>query len=487
MRFAQARTNFGSSTGTLPSRVIVGAFVAVGVGLSILAGYGVVIDPGLSLAAVVAPVCLWLFGSGIRSRSVFPFILVFVLGFEQFTITENNAVLTFSKVAGILLFVVYCFSRSEVNRPLIASLRQIPLQFVLQLALVLWFAVTTLWSVRTDSAAVAISTYILLLILTWLIADFVQSPEDIDRCTNAIIAYGLVLAVFAIWQYQGSLDTNLYIGSNFRAESINDNPNIAAKYMVLALGILLGKLVFQRNWLTLLAGVIGAVALLLGISATASRGGAIAAAVAATAAVAFVLYRFGIWRTIKYVMLLGILAAFIYVVFPQYWAFLDRRFSGDGADITGYRTELIAVAIHYFWEHPFLGIGLESFRYYDVGLARLPSHNTYVGVLAETGLVGFGIFISILLVAFNNLRTAIHLTVQHKNLQLNPAASAGLLVGLIGFCGAIFFGDNADNKLFWLVLALIQMATLAVRHVVITAATQSLADADSSSNTQELL
>ncbi len=233
--------------------------------------------------------------------------------------------------------------------------------------------------------------------------------------------------------------------------------------MVLALGFLLGRLVLSSALQELALSAVGILTLLLGIGATASRGGAIAAAFACIIAVLFLLYRHGLWRTLRFLLLIGALVAVAYFIFPDYWAVLERRFSGEGTSITGERTELITVALNYFQDNPLFGIGFQSFRSYNPGITLHPPHNTYIGLLAETGLIGLGLFLSMLAVAFHNLWSTIRLAGEDKRLQLDLPVLVGMLLGLTGFSAAIFFGDNAHNKFFWLILALIQMTALAAQ------------------------
>jgi O-antigen ligase len=60
------------------------------------------------------------------------------------------------------------------------------------------------------------------------------------------------------------------------------------------------------------------------------------------------------------------------------------------------RLELIRVAKHYFLQHPFFGIGRGSF----FPLAGKVSHNNYIQMFAETGLVGGVLFMLLTVTVF---------------------------------------------------------------------------------------
>lgn len=59
-------------------------------------------------------------------------------------------------------------------------------------------------------------------------------------------------------------------------------------------------------------------------------------------------------------------------------------------DITTGRSELAKAAINAFHEHPFFGIGISNFREYTNSYTD--THNTYLQVLCEQGIIGFIIF-----------------------------------------------------------------------------------------------
>ncbi len=212
MTSAQLKSRLFSTDMT--SLSLSGVLVTVAITASVIAGGVIALDVRL-LPLLFVPVGLWALIWGIRSQIWFPVILVFVLGFEQFTLAEDSHILTFSKVGGVVLVATYCLARWRKQPRLIRSFRQIPMQFILQLLMVFWFAVTSLWSVRTDTAAAAMSTFGLLIALTWLVADFVISPRSVVYFANAIVSYGLVLAVLAMWQYQDSLAIVLQGSTNF--------------------------------------------------------------------------------------------------------------------------------------------------------------------------------------------------------------------------------------------------------------------------------
>lgn len=71
---------------------------------------------------------------------------------------------------------------------------------------------------------------------------------------------------------------------------------------------------------------------------------------------------------------------------------------------TRVRNEMVSNAIQLFKEHPFLGVGINNFRYYAVSrfnlFAEVYAHNNYVELLATTGILGFAAYYFPLLYTF---------------------------------------------------------------------------------------
>jgi len=75
------------------------------------------------------------------------------------------------------------------------------------------------------------------------------------------------------------------------------------------------------------------------------------------------------------------------------------------------RTELLSASLKMMQAHPFIGVGLDNFipalaplqKPMPLGLYLQPVHNIFVLVLAETGIVGFVLFIWFLVVTVKRI------------------------------------------------------------------------------------
>lgn len=114
-----------------------------------------------------------------------------------------------------------------------------------------------------------------------------------------------------------------------------------------------------------------------------------------------------------------------------------------------------------FKEHPFTGIGLNNFSKYTYNirgdfegsefvmnienLDQLSAHNSYIGLLAEGGLLVFGPFVAILLILFG------YLIFRFKKI---PDFQKPFFWGLMGMCVHLYFIMAIVNIFAWLLIAL---------------------------------
>jgi O-antigen ligase len=198
----------------------------------------------------------------------------------------------------------------------------------------------------------------------------------------------------------------------------------------------------------------------IGLAATESRGGLIAAAICTVAA--FVLARRKA-AAIAGVVLVVAMAGVFFTAQPSAFNRVTD-FSGGG---TG-RTELWGIAWRIWKEHPVTGIGLdnfrqESFRYvrkqrnlqYVRLIAERPDHvhNTYLEILVETGIVGLGLFLAVILGCLQAAWMAKKRFDAMGDDAMSGAARA-VLVASLGILSASFFLSNSADLRTWTLLGL---------------------------------
>lgn len=301
--------------------------------------------------------------------------------------------------------------------------------------------------------------YIEGLILLVIVFAAINTRDDLGKTLKwwAIVA-GLALIIKLAHVYFG-IDTALFkmlknvdVGSTFDLEhrlNINiggnvakrllwpgEEPNYSSAMLVFPFAIALAffNTVQSKNKLfwALIASMIG-----IAVIGTYSRSGFLAIA---AIMVMFVLR--GHLRAIIPVMLIG--GVFLYLIYsiPQ----LHDRIFSIGTEVHGKgsgRYFLWNAALDMWLESPFWGKGFSAFyfKYHNA------AHNTYLQILAENGVIGLGLFISIIMSSFMTGSKVKKLYPRSTSPDIR--FSQVVLFGLIGASLMIATVTFQDIKLYW--------------------------------------
>jgi hypothetical protein len=111
-----------------------------------------------------------------------------------------------------------------------------------------------------------------------------------------------------------------------------------------------------------------------------------------------------------------------------------------------------------FKANPFFGVGFYDFQKYSS--ERKVAHNTYVHVLAETGLVGYLPFFGMIYFAAVHLRRTMNrsqLLTKEDNIQLG-----GLFSAAVGYLTSIYFLSRHKVHISYIIFALMAVKTIGV-------------------------
>jgi len=167
-------------------------------------------------------------------------------------------------------------------------------------------------------------------------------------------------------------------------------------------------------------------------------------------------------RKIASVFLILVMLGIGTAAFPKtFWRRVEMtRISGEiqheGAVSTTRRWQLAQAGLKIIVDRPIFGVGIgnffwESREYMPIfpGLA----HNMYIEVAAELGLIGFVLFMGIIIYTFKDLKMILKRAKGKNDLQFYYYAKS-LLVGLTGFLISALFLHAEYEKFFWLVIFL---------------------------------
>lgn len=326
-------------------------------------------------------------------------------------------------------------------------------------AFVAWVAVTLMWAPQPEAGGtetilqLGISVVVFLMVVT-----LVVRPRHARWLAGAFVA-GTALSVMA-GAVAGGLDPTAASGDAGRLEGAVRDPNYLAAAIVPAIMLAAG-LAARRDHLMARLGLSAVIALLaVGLAATESRGGFVAAAVVLVGA--FVVWRQQRWVIAGVTVLAVTAAAMWFAASPASW----QRIT-DVADGGTGRTDVWQVAWQVVQANPLVGTGVAQFPVVSPEFARTSGaiarldllvderivvHNAYLELWAETGIVGLALFLSI---AGASLSAAWHAARRFERAGDHDmtALARAVLLATAGALTASFFLSNADDRRLWVLLA----------------------------------
>jgi O-antigen ligase len=263
----------------------------------------------------------------------------------------------------------------------------------------------------------------------------------------------VMLVCFWIYPIRGTL-LNYVSGETLQGRaiwnSIYSNPNDLAGLCILQLALVLGMLEVERErWVKLLA-LPAALVLPLIILLTQSRGAFIALAI------------FGVIvarkhaRTARTAVVLGAaLVALVFLTPADVWTRLgtigqstpvEQKQMTEAEASAVQRLEILRVAEAIIAANPITGVGAGAYgdahyvysqspRFDPMARGRKDTHNTYLNLMAETGLVGFACFAALVVVMLREARRA-----RKKLRAAQPALASQLFYMELGAYGYLIAG-----------------------------------------------
>jgi putative inorganic carbon (HCO3(-)) transporter len=429
--------------------------LAAEAGLCVAVGLLAGIDPKLAIAA---------------SLGIGFVLLVFVdlafglalFGFFSFLeILHPSAVISVGKLGGALLAIGWLAHRGTSDDPGEDFLSVHPGISTLFGLFLGWVVLSSFWAENTTVAYAAFARYALNILLLFIVFTAVR-----DRRQARMVIVGFIAGAVAAGLYGLQANTQDVYGGRLSGAGLD--PNELASALVAGMALAAGLFVDMRGRLGTRLALTGAASFcFLATLFTGSRGGLIALAAMLVAGIVFG----GRWRRriAAASALLAVFGAFwVVALAPQ--DIHDRILSSSQGEtqIEEGRTTLWQVAERMVRAHPVNGIGADNFqnssRHYllepgavfrsDV-IIETPqvTHNTYLQVAAELGLVGFSLFA---LIIFFSLRCGLWAArlFQRRGDIGGEALARAAMIGLIGVLVADLFISQQYNKQLWLMLGL---------------------------------
>lgn len=286
-----------------------------------------------------------------------------------------------------------------------------------------------------------------------LVCFFVVNCVNSERALRGVMWVMVIGGLFpALGTLKNYLEGNLYEG---RASwvGIFANPNEVAYSLVILIPLLV-YLGTPRGWISRIALLAMAILYMAAIYVTFSRGGLIGL---------LVVIAFCAWRK-KNVWLIGlvIVAVLAGAVFASRFWSRGEDFSQLNNDVSfQQRIATSQAAFNMFLDHPLLGVGLRCSLiawplYAPADLytrGALVTHNTFLQLLSETGVVGFLPFVALIGFALYHTR----------KLALDPATPHMGAAIEVALWGLVVCGMSGGYVLTWFPYLLLGLAAAARR------------------------
>ena len=351
-----------------------------------IVGVGLWVSPLLLLAA--APVPILFAALVLRPTLAVPFLFVAILISDRFTLGISIGVpLTISKFSMLLVMFSWlgtCMIRQQwplrphpVWPPLIAT------------TLVLLVGLVYVRTIERNSVDLTIG-FTMLVVLVVVVEALVEGRHLWGSLR--IVAWSYIVVVTASIVFGTELDA---FGQT-RALGFGANPNQWAAMVLIGLGPTVAILDNEGSRISQLGQIAALVVAAVAVMMTVSRAG-ILGYVAAMPFVAAIM-----WNR-RLVLLMGLSVAvagvFLFVDLGAVWMRFDSFVDSSEFELDGSvrdRGLALRFALQEFSSSPLIGIGTGGF-FHEVevssgGQVEMETHNSYLQILAETGLIGFGIF-----------------------------------------------------------------------------------------------
>jgi O-antigen ligase len=325
----------------------------------------------------------------ILSRAALGLFCLFVFAIPWENALIFPGVISISHVLGLVAFPVAVLAILERGR-----LRSPSLPLVLMALFVVWGSISSLWTINAEASTTLTTLWAENLAMVWLIWELAEHREKQFALMRAYVFGTLVSAGDTLLSYLRGQAAyyQRYAGSGL-------DPNDLGLLLALSLPISLYLVTIERHRRVVWMYRVQQVVAILAIGLTSSRAALFTTMVALFyVPLAFVKMTF---RQKFAFLLIGAVAISSAVVFLPETTW--KRWRGTGKELAqgtwNERLVIWSVGLELFQEHPVRGVGAGSFP--DGTRKMLPpgfvAHNTFLSILVEEGLVGFALFLLLLL------------------------------------------------------------------------------------------
>ena len=336
-----------------------------------------------------------------KAAFFFLWLLIFVIPWENAILIPGFG--TLSRAVGIPAFGMALLAILESG-----TLRTLSMQHLIVLFFTVWAGFTYFWSFAPSATVTAIFTFVQIFTMLWLIWEFAQTSGQQLLLLRAYMVGAMISSAATLENF---FTTTSVYGSRYTG--LNFNPGDLAFIEALSIPISIYLAVRERKkilvWLDGSATVLAFCAIIL----TAARG-ALVACVPAALMFPFLFPKTKLRRNLALLIFVALAGIGSWLFMPaSSWSRLSAIGSEVSSGTLNERTLIWQIGWQVFGQAPLQGVGAAAYAptvEHALGLAsdsgsndsgvvvaRLVAHNTFFSVLVEEGVIGFALFLALLL------------------------------------------------------------------------------------------
>ena len=403
---------------------------------------------GLVFGLVLVAISIWRLIAGVA--------IFVVLTFPEHLPGSLGAGQTLAKPVGLVLIVSWLLSLAGQRERVPLLFRDQPLLAGCVAAFSVWAVASLVWASDSSVALSDAKRIVQVILLMFVTYSATRTTRDLRILMWAFLIGAAASAVYSVGSGSYGLEGRLagifdpnFFAAELAAAMLFAGFMLAVPHRPLARLVLLGFL------------GIYAVAFVL----TESRGGLVALGVAFVAAAVLA----GPVRT-RVVATLLVVSAIAIVYYANIApAKVRERITNVSAQASAGRADEWRIALKIAGDRPLLGAGLGNFTVVEPSYAarninllrvqyavryRLETHNTYLNLLSELGLVGLGLFLALIGLVLAAAMRGIRALARVGDIE-GELLARGLMCGTIGMLAAYFFLSGQYEKQLWLLLGVL--------------------------------
>ncbi|MEX0680676.1 MAG: O-antigen ligase family protein [Balneolales bacterium] len=359
---------------------------------------------------------------------------------------------------GIAVFFLHYLLKNEEKFRILGIELELLLIFTLM-------SFSIFYSPNRESALLNLSRMFFLIIMVYLIINILRERKHFFTVFTVLTAIATLLGVLSV---QAALLDPVTAIMNIRAGGTRifgrgaitvHDPNVFATLFFLPIAFTTSIFFSRMSYHWRAPAFVVTLILLAGLASTYSR--------SAWIATAFLLLMLVVYyRQYKMVSLVLITVLVVFISIPELRnmsvGFFNRIldiFSGATDDSSRIRLLLGIAAIHMFFDSWMMGVGFRGFpetftNYFNTreSIGVVEPHNVIYELLAELGIIGFGLFLFLAIIIFKKASHNVH----YSQTELDKVIATTLISSLIAFFIFFqFYGGALVNTNLWGLIGLI--------------------------------